>query len=144
MAISEKNFEIFLFFFIFVYKFNEMDQIILKNGEIVLISPEDYEMLSNYKWNISKGRNTNYAVATINKKTVMMHRLINNTPSHLVTDHINRNGLDNRRENLRSVTKSENGRNRDRNQDKRLLKRVGKKHFLLYYKNSETGKLNTI
>jgi hypothetical protein len=42
-----------------------------------------------------------------------MHRLINNTPDGLETDHINRNRLDNRRKNLKSVTYQENQFNRD-------------------------------
>jgi len=37
-----------------------------------------------------------------------LHRLINNTPGELDTDHINRNRSDNRKENLRSCTRAEN------------------------------------
>lgn len=39
---------------------------------------------------------------------VSFHRLLADTPEHLVTDHINWNALDNRRENLRNVTFAEN------------------------------------
>lgn len=43
---------------------------------------------------------------------ISMHRVIMNTPKGMETDHINGNGLDNRRENLRIVTRRENQQNR--------------------------------
>lgn len=41
-----------------------------------------------------------------------MHRVVNKTPKGLETDHINRNRLDNRKKNLRSVTSGQNKFNR--------------------------------
>lgn len=43
---------------------------------------------------------------------VRMHRLIMNCPSELQVDHINGNGLDNRRDNLRLATNKQNCRNK--------------------------------
>lgn len=110
-----------------------MKTIDLKNGHYVMVDDLDYDLVYRYKWRLSKGRNTNYACTCISGQTVLMHRLINKTPSGLFTDHINRNGLDNRRNNLRSVNRSDNGRNRDRSKDKRIINRKGKKqwNFLL-------------
>ena len=58
------------------------------------------------------------AVSAANKviskvdKTIFLHRIVNKTPEGLVTDHINRNKTDNRKENLRSATNTTNQRNR--------------------------------
>ncbi len=52
-----------------------------------------------------------YVFAKIATKRVALHRLLLGTPDHLVTDHENGNGLDNRRANLRAVTHTENMKN---------------------------------
>lgn len=53
-----------------------------------------------------------YAKAwTKDGERVWLHRYLINPPDDLVVDHINRNPLDNRRRNLRAVTKGENNRN---------------------------------
>lgn len=74
----------------------------------VFIDPEDFERLSKFKWYYvgykKGGRDNGYAWTKINKRTVRMHRLIINCPENLEVDHINRNGLDNRKKNLRIVT----------------------------------------
>ena len=46
-----------------------------------------------------------------------MHRFINNTSKGFDTDHINRDKLDNRRSNLRTVTTIENQRNTNTRKD---------------------------
>jgi len=43
---------------------------------------------------------------------MMMHREVLKVPDYLLVDHINHNGLDNRKANLRPATKTQNGRNR--------------------------------
>jgi len=90
----------------------------LTKGYYVLVDEEDYDFLAQWKWHacISPSGNV-YAMRNsppINGKRthIMMHRIINKTPDGFRTDHINGNGLDNRKSNLRTVTPVQNGQNR--------------------------------
>lgn len=80
-----------------------MKTIQLSKGKEALVDDEDYEYLSQWKWYYNRG----YAVRGANPK-ILMHRIVNNTPIGLDTDHINRNGLDNRKCNLRNATRQQN------------------------------------
>ena len=53
-----------------------------------------------------------YATVSKNKKQIYVHHLVLGKKEGFVTDHINRNKLDNRKENLRFITRAENNRNR--------------------------------
>ena len=87
-----------------------MKKIKLTKGKYALVDDDMFEYLNQFKWYYNS---TGYAVRTVKGKKVLMHRIINNTPSSFETDHINRNKLDNRRKNLRTVTQGENNFNRD-------------------------------
>lgn len=98
-----------------------MREIPLTQGKVALIDDEDYEELSQYKWTAHhRAKNTWYAVRYVGKRVdgkrvgvhIQMHRVITNCPDGLVVDHINHNGLDNRKENLRTVTAAVNAGNR--------------------------------
>lgn len=79
----------------------------------VLIDIEDIEKVKNYRWNIRLDRGLLYYIhAKDNNKTILLHRLIMDTPKHLEVDHINRNTLDNRKHNLRNCTREVNQANK--------------------------------
>lgn len=70
----------------------------------VLFDEADLGLVSGYRWYVVPGRSTHYAVTQVRRKTIYMHRLIMGSPSGLSIDHVNRDGLDNRRANLRLAT----------------------------------------
>jgi hypothetical protein len=90
----------------------KMKYIKLNCGYRAIVDNEDFEKLKKYKWVISGGINKRYAVFWKRGKSFIMHRIISNTPKHLQTDHINNNGLDNRKLNLRMATFNQNQHNR--------------------------------
>jgi hypothetical protein len=93
-----------------------MKEIQLTQGKVAIVDDEDFEYLNQWKWHAIKSINTYYAVrcSWINGKdhTRIMHRIIMNNPINKSIDHINHNGLDNRKENLRICTCRENSINR--------------------------------
>jgi len=91
-----------------------MKLIKLTQGKFTQVDDSDYEWLNQWKWQAHKDRNTYYAVRASYKpkrKTILMHRLILNTPIGLKSDHGDRNGLNNQRFNLRPATGSQNAMN---------------------------------
>lgn len=89
-----------------------MKEIKLTKGEVALIDDCDYDLISRYKWQLLNHGKRKYAYTTYSVKNrtqhIYMHRLIMDTPKGMEVDHINFNGLDNRRANLRNCSKSQN------------------------------------
>jgi hypothetical protein len=87
----------------------------LSQGLTALVSDEDFEFLSQWKWYAAKTGSGNIYARRVDhrkkNKVIFMHRVITNAPGGLVVDHINHNTLDNRRENLRVCTNYENFQN---------------------------------
>jgi hypothetical protein len=81
-----------------------------KKGQEIKVSEVDYEKVSKQAWHVQNG----YVRGCINRTSkITMHKLLmGEPPQGMEIDHINRDKLDNRRENLRFVTKSENAHNR--------------------------------
>ena len=90
----------------------------LTQGRVALIDPDDAARVLAFKWcaqRTSKGQRY-YAVASIGarvrRERIHMHRLVANAPDGWEVDHINGDGLDDRKANLRIATRAENCRNR--------------------------------
>jgi hypothetical protein len=86
-------------------------------GQIVgytLVDDEDFDWLSQWRWGLlCNGRYAGRGVSVGGKnKTILMHRIIAQTPDGMETDHIDRNKLNNCRSNLRHSTISANRQNR--------------------------------
>lgn len=78
-----------------------------KLNQVGYVDIEDYDKIKNIRWHLEKsGSGLAYLSNCKNGKTTRMHNLI--LDKDCIVDHINGNGLDNRRENLRYVTNSQN------------------------------------
>ena len=85
-------------------------------GKWVTVDDEDYEHLSNFKWHFAP---PGYARRHngFGNNCVLMHRDILNLKGNEQCDHINGDGLDNRRKNIRPCRPSENYKNRKVNKN---------------------------
>ncbi len=94
-----------------------MIQIPLTNGYVCQIDDEDYPLVAGYKWFTKTGKplHTQYAIAHVRKitgqaTTIRLHKIL--LPKRGNVDHIDGNGLNNCRSNLRYATTSQNHQNR--------------------------------
>ena len=100
-----------------------MKEIPLTRGKVALIDDDDYPWISQFKWCAGKHYSTYYAQRSYwlpYKKayeTEFMHRRIMHTGPDFQVDHLNHNGLDNRKRNMRLCTTRQNAENQ-RNQSK--------------------------
>jgi hypothetical protein len=111
-----------------------MKEIELTQGKVALVDDEDYEYLNQWNWFAQRAKYTFYARRNIsdpinraNRTTCPMHRVILEQQygelDDQIVDHINGNGLDNRRSNLRITDRFGNARN-----SKKKPSRVNKHH----------------
>ncbi len=137
-----------------------MKEIELTHGKTTIVDDKDFSLVADYKWcaQQNRQRHTCYALTHIKKNgkrtSLQMHQLILDIPEDMQADHIDHDGLNNRRCNLRFATNQQNSFNRKSNehsssrykgvcQNKRRRKWMaqimidGKNKYLGYFANEE-------
>lgn len=110
----------------------------LTQGRVALVDIEDFEELNKYKWQSHRNHASRHKAVT--KKpdgkwcyiTILMHRFIMKAKKGQEIDHVNGNGLDNRKVNLRFCTRSQNCSNS-------VKKNKSKKYKGIYFRDRSGG-----
>jgi hypothetical protein len=101
----------FLFWYIILIN-GTMKTINLTQGQVALVDDGNYDFLMQWKWIAHKGRGTSYAERSEKQNgkftIIKMHRVIMNTPIMMEVDHIDHNGLNCQKQNLRNCTHKQN------------------------------------
>jgi hypothetical protein len=119
-------------------------------GKFTVIDKADYELVKNYRWCY---QNQGYVIAGTGEgaKTIMLHRLLLGLKDpKLQGDHIDGNGLNNRRSNIRIATPVQNHQNRAGSSLTRykgvyanLVRGGGVEYIVILYINGEQVKIGT-
>lgn len=92
-----------------------MKKISLTQGKFALVDDEDFERVNQFKWCAYKCYYTFYAMRGEYKngrwRSIHMHRFILNAPKNKVTDHKDKNGLNNQKYNIRICSVGQNNCN---------------------------------
>ncbi len=88
-----------------------MKLIKLTQGFFTKVDDEDFDELNKHKWCVKDSSKRPYAVRGKIYTVVRMHRELLKAPKGIEVDHVNGDGLDNQRHNLRFATRYQNSRN---------------------------------
>ena len=105
-----------------------MKKINLTQGLVTLVDDEDYEYINQWKWFAVLNNKNYYACRNGKSGKFWMHREIIKTPDDLICDHIDHNGLNNQKSNLRNVNKSQNAMNSRLNSNNKLREKCIRRH----------------
>jgi hypothetical protein len=97
-------------------------QIPLTKGKFAIIDDSDFERVNQFKWcaHKSKRSSTWYAIrhgARPQRKSILLHVFLMNPLQGMKIDHIDGNGLNSQRHNLRVVTDSQSAMNKGKHRD---------------------------
>ncbi len=93
-----------------------MKSILLPSGEETIVDDDVYEEVGHLAWHKSGSGYVAVTLGPRNKKVrFYLHRYITKCPIGLVVDHLNKNKLDNTRQNLKVCTRNVNGHGSGRN-----------------------------
>ena len=92
-------------------------EIPLTQGKVALIDDDDYELICLYKWHAHCTMDGRW-YAKASSGQLSMHRLIMNPADVMEIDHIDGDGLNNQRSNLRVCTSTQNKGNMKKAQGK--------------------------
>jgi len=86
-----------------------MNLISLTKGYTTAVDDEDFQWLSTWKWHVIELKKKVYARTYIagENRHMYMHRLLMCHPKEMDVDHVNGDGLDNRKENIQVVSRKE-------------------------------------
>jgi len=106
-----------------------MKTIKLTKNQFALIDDDDYEYIGKFKWHALRARTGFYACRRNSKKDgydyIYMHRqILGALERNIHIDHINGNGLDNRKENLRKCSTGQNSCNQRKHKGQSRYKGV--------------------
>ncbi len=76
-----------------------------------IVDPEDYQKLAEYDWHLYHNERGRYVVRLKGRQIISMHRVIMNAPKDKIVDHIDGEGLNNTKQNLRIGTIQQNNMN---------------------------------
>jgi len=122
-----------------------MQTLPLTRGKFAIVDDADYAKVKDLKWYALPayrgGQELWYAAREHNYTTEYLHRRIMNAPKNLKVDHINGNGLDCRRSNMRLCTNKSNLRNKRGHANRKLsYKGIGKTKNASTYQAIVAGK----
>ena len=97
-------------------------------GVYAIIDGADASFVLQHNWYLLKRKSSpklSYVYACINRKTVFLHRFLLNPPPKIDVDHIDGDGLNNTRRNIRVCSRSENNHNQHNQRPGKQSKYIG-------------------
>lgn len=95
-----------------------MREVPLTGGWVSVVDDADYDLVARWRWHLQTVRGLKYArrntIVDGRSRSIYIHRVLMRPPPGLVVDHIDGDGLNNSRANLRLVTRSQNVANHRR------------------------------